>query len=110
MKQPTAAAGLALLLLLAPIAALAQDWDEAYRSGLTALARGDNARAAQALRRAIELHPEPGRNVPTYGTNVEPRYFPYLRLAEACLALGQLEAAREALEKSASLRSPRAGP
>jgi Protein kinase domain/PEGA domain len=38
----------------------------------------------------------------TYGTNVEPRYFPYLRLAEASLALGQLDAAREALERSAA--------
>jgi len=100
MRAPVAA--IALALLLAPAAARAQDWDESYRSGLTALARGDNARAAEALRRAIALRPEPGRNVPTYGTNVEPRYFPYLRLAEACLALGQLEAAREALERSAS--------
>ena len=96
------AAALALVLLLAPAAGRAQDWDEAYRSGLAALARGDHAGAAAAFRRAIAKHPEPGRNIPTYGTNVEPRYFPYLRLAEACLALGQLEPAREALDKSAS--------
>lgn len=96
------AAALALVLLLAPAIARAQDWDDAYRSGLAALARGDHAGAAAAFRRAIAKRPEPGRNVPTYGTNVEPRYFPYLRLAEACLALGQLEAARQALEKSAS--------
>src|SRR6185295_14920678 len=75
---------------------------EAYRAGVAALARGDNARAAQELRRAIALHPEPGRNVLTYGTNVEPRYFPYLRLAEASLALGQLDAARDALDRSES--------
>ena len=88
-------------MLLAATAG-AQDWHEAYRAGLAALARGDHARAAEALRRAIALHPEPGRNVLTYGTNVEPRYFPYLRLAEACLALGQLDAAGEALARSAA--------
>jgi SSS family transporter len=71
--------GLGVLLAGAP--ARAQDWHEAYRAGVAALARGDHSRAAQELRRAIALHPEPGRNVLTYGTNVEPRYFPYLRLA-----------------------------
>jgi Protein kinase domain/PEGA domain len=108
MKPPSMTAGLALALLL-PAVGAAEDWDEAYRSGLVALARGDNARAADAFRRAIAMRREPGRNVPTYGTNVEPRYFPYLKLAEASLALGQLEAAREALERSASfgaLESP----
>jgi len=88
------------LMLAAP--ASAQDWHDAYRAGLTALARGNHARAAEALQRAITLRPEPGRNVVTYRTNLEPRYFPYLRLAEARLALGQLDAAREALERSAS--------
>jgi hypothetical protein len=98
-------AGAALVLasaLLVPAAAGAQEWHEAYRSGLTALASGDHARAAAAFKRAIALRPEPGRNMITYGTNVEPRYFPYLHLAEAYLGLGQLEAAREALVKSAS--------
>ncbi len=88
--------------LLAPAPICAQEWHEAYRSGLAALQRGDATRAAEALRRAIALRPEPGRNVVTYGTNVEPRYFPYLRLADAYLALGQLEAARETLEASSS--------
>ncbi len=92
----------AIGLVLAAVPLPAQEWHDAYRSGLNALARGDAAGAAEALRRAIALRPEPGRNVVTYGTNVEPRYFPYLRLAEACLALGQLEAAQEALAASAS--------
>jgi len=78
----------------------AEEWHEAYRSALAAQARGDHARATEALRRAIRARPEPGRNVVTYGTNLEPRYFPYLRLAESCLALGRLDAAREALETS----------
>ena len=88
--------------LLAPAPICAQEWHESYRAGLAALQRGDAARAVEALRRAIALRPEPGRNVVTYGTNVEPRYFPYLRLADAYVTLGQLEAARETLEASAS--------
>jgi predicted Ser/Thr protein kinase len=91
----------ALGLSLGGAPAGAQEWHDAYRSGLSALARGDAERAVEALRRAVALRPEPGRNVVTYGTNVEPRYFPYLRLAEAYLALGQLEAAQQALEASA---------
>jgi hypothetical protein len=102
MPAACGAAAFALILVLAPLPVRTQEWDEAYRSGLTALARGDHARAVDSFRRAIARRPEPGRNVPTYGTNIEPRYFPYLRLAEAHLGLGQLEAAREALEKSAS--------
>ena len=88
--------------LLAPAPICAQEWHESYRAGVAALQRGDAARAVEALRRAIALRPEPGRNVVTYGTNVEPRYFPYLRLADAYVTLGQLEAARETLEASAS--------
>jgi Protein kinase domain/PEGA domain/Tetratricopeptide repeat len=95
------AAGVLTLGLLAAAPAAAQEWHEAYRSGLTALARGDATRAVESLRRAVALRPEPGRNVVTYGTNVEPRYFPYLRLAEAYLALGQFEPARQALDTSA---------
>jgi hypothetical protein len=89
-------------VLLSAGPAAADEWHEAYRAGLAALQRGDHATAAERFRRAIALRPEPGRNVVTYGTNVEPRYYPYLRLAEACLALGQLDAARDALEASAS--------
>ncbi len=91
---------LAVGLSLGGATAGAQEWHEAYRSGVAALARGDAQRAVEALRRAVVLRPEPGRNVVTYGTNVEPRYFPYLRLAEAYLALGQLEPAQQALEAS----------
>ncbi|HET7294613.1 MAG TPA: protein kinase [Vicinamibacteria bacterium] len=87
-------------LTLAP-AAGAQEWHEFYRAGVTALERGDAVRATGAFARAIALRPEPGRNVRTYGTNVEPRYFPYLRLAEAQLALGDWDAARESLDRSA---------
>ena len=88
------------LLLAQPAAA--EEWHEAYRAGLSALESGDHLQAAERLRRAIALRARPGRNVVIYGTNVEPRYYPYLHLAEALLALGQLDAAREALAASAS--------
>jgi hypothetical protein len=82
--------------------ALAEEWHEAYRAGVQALTRGNPQGAVAPLRRAIALRPEPGRNVVTYGTNIESRYFPYLRLTEAYLALGQLDLARETLEASAA--------
>lgn len=93
---------LALGLLLSATVVRAEEWHEAYHAGLQALARGDNQGAVERLRRAIALRPEPGRNVVTYGTNVEARYYPYLRLAEAYLGLGQLDLARSALAESAS--------
>ena len=68
---------------------------------MTALSRGEPQRAIEALRRAIDMRPQPGLNVVTYGTNIEPRYFPYLGLAEAYLALGQYQLARDALQESA---------
>jgi len=89
------------LLAIGATGAAAEEWHDSYRAGVAALERGDAARAATSLERAIALRPEPGRNVRTYGTNFEARYFPYLRLAEARLALGQLDAARQALEASA---------
>lgn len=98
--------GLSAAILLAGLltgpGAWAEEWHEAYRSGVQALARGDYQGAAEKLRRAIALRPDPGRNVVTYGTNVEPRYFPYLRLAEAYVGLGQLDLARSTLEASAA--------
>jgi hypothetical protein len=88
------------VLLLSALPAHAQDWHEAYRDGVAALARGQAARAVELLERAAALRPEPGRNVVTYGTNVEARYYPYLRLAEAHLLQRNLEGARAALKRS----------
>jgi len=81
--------------------AWAQEWYEAYTRGTRALARGQGSEAVQQLELALALRAEPGRNVITYGTNVVERYYPYLRLGEAYLLVGQLEPAREALRQSA---------
>ena len=63
--------------------------------------RGRRPGPSELLRRAIEERPQPGVQVPTYGTNFEPQYFPYLRLAEAFLLLDESEEAAEALQASA---------
>ena len=94
-------AGLLALGCLAPGTVSAQEWHELYAESGAALRNGQARRAVELLRRAIQKRPEPGRNIPTYGTNFEPRYFPYLRLAEAYLLLDALEDARQALETSA---------
>jgi hypothetical protein len=99
---PWLVAGL-LAGFLAPGPASAQQWHELYADGLVALRNGQAERAVDLLRRAIEKRPQPGVRVPTYGTNFEPRYFPYLRLAEAYLLLGAAEDAAEVLQTSARL-------
>jgi len=92
-----------LLVCLVSTAAWAQEWHELYADGQRALRDGQAQRAVDLLQRAILKRPAPGVSVPTYGTNFEPRYFPYLRLAEAYILLDDFEAARKALETSSRL-------
>jgi hypothetical protein len=89
-----------LLLAAAAGGVSAAEWHEAYRDGVKALAQGQPARAIPLLEAAIAQRPQPGNNVITYGTNVVARYHPYLRLAEAHLALKDVAAARAALRRS----------
>jgi protein kinase-like protein/PEGA domain-containing protein len=93
--------GATLLSLLAGAgAAPAAEWFEAYRDGVAALAAGQPMRAVTLLEFAASERPRPGRNVITYGTNVEPRYYPYVRLAEAYLQVNDLAGARSAITRS----------
>jgi hypothetical protein len=101
LRPRTLPIGLALLALWAG-SARAEEWHEAYRNGVSALARGQGARAVELLERAAAQRPQPGRNLITYGTNVEERYYPYLRLVEAYLLVKNLEGARSALKRSAA--------
>jgi hypothetical protein len=78
----------------------AQEWYESYGDGVKALSHGQAARAVPLLEAAAARRPQPGRNVITYGTNVVERYHPYLRLAEAHLALRDVASARAALRRS----------
>ena len=82
---------------------MAQEWYELYANGERALRSNQPQRAADLLQRAIQRRPQPGLAVPTYGTNFEPRYFPYLRLAEAYLRTEAFEEALKTLETSARL-------
>jgi hypothetical protein len=90
----------AVILAARAVCAHAQEWDEAYEGGLRALAEGDARRAVSLLERAASLRPEPGRDVRTYGTNVEALYHPYIHLTEAYLQIGDLAGARSALARS----------
>jgi len=96
-------AGLLALACLAPGTTSAQEWHEFYADGVAALRDDQPRKAVELLRRAVQKRPMPGLGVPTYGTNFEPRYFPYLRLAEAYLLLDAYDDARRALETSARL-------
>ncbi len=93
-------------VLLASLPAAAQSWPtfySAYEDGLAAQTRGDHAMAVRAFARAATLNSNPGRRVRTYGMNFLPTYFPYLRLAESAVVLGDLESAEAALKQSGSL-------
>jgi hypothetical protein len=74
------------LTLLAP-SLQAQEWHESYRNGVRALAAGQAQRAVGLLEHAVSQRPQPGRNVITYGTNVEARYYPYAGADELLLEL-----------------------
>jgi hypothetical protein len=89
---------LALTLILVR-SSLAEEWFDAYTRGVIALRNGDGRKAVALLQRAIRMQPEPGTNLITYGTN-RIDYYPYLRLTEACLLVGELEMARRALDQS----------
>jgi hypothetical protein len=88
------------LWLALPAPAAAQQWFDSYARGLKALREGRAQEAIDHLERAIARRAEPGENLLTYGTNRLEHYHPYLKLAEARLLAGQLEAARSDLARS----------
>ncbi len=92
-----------VLLLAAAPALLFQEWStfySAYEDGQEAQRRGDWAGALRAYASAAARRPEPGVRVKTYGLNFLSEYFPYLRMAECALALGDLDRAERALRDS----------
>jgi Protein kinase domain/PEGA domain len=88
------------VIALSAAEASAQEWYEAYRDGVKALAQGRADRAVSLLEYAVAKRPQPGRNVVTYGTNVVEQYHPYLRLGDAYVQQRDLAGARSALKRS----------
>jgi serine/threonine-protein kinase len=89
-----------LLSFAAAPSAQAQEWHEAYRDGVKALEQGQAGRAVGLIEYAVSKRPQPGRDIVTYGTNVQRQYYPYLKLAEAYVKLHDLAGARSALKRS----------
>jgi hypothetical protein len=89
-----------LLLFAGAASAGAQEWHEAYRDGVKALDQGQAGRAVGLIEYAVSKRPQPGRDIITYGTNVQRQYYPYLKLAEAYVKLHDLAGARSALKRS----------
>lgn len=89
-----------LLSLAAGTALVAQSQStfySAYEDAVEAMGQGRWREASLALNRAIHLRPRSGGLVQTYGTNLLPDYYPYVRLARCYLELGELEGARRCL-------------
>ncbi len=73
---------------------------EAYARGLAHEKAGRFDDARTALLRAVELRPEPGTKLRTYGLNFLDRYQPYLHLARVELELGRLDEAEGHLRQA----------
>lgn len=86
------------VLTAAPRVSAQATFYEAYARGLEQAAAGDFLAAREALLRAIEMRPEAGTRLRTYGLNFLDRYEPYLHVARAELELGLLEEAEEHAE------------
>lgn len=79
----------------------------AYEDALEAMGQGRWREASLALNRAIHLRPRSGGLVQTYGTNLLPDYYPYVRLARCYVELGELDGARRCLVLSERQGEPK---
>lgn len=99
-----------LLSLAAGTALVAQTQStfySAYEDALEAMGQGRWREASLALNRAIHLRPRSGGLVQTYGTNLLPDYYPYVRLARCYVELGELDGARRCLVLSERQGEPK---
>lgn len=79
-----------------------QIWYVAYDDAERALKAGKHREALRNYQRALRLtSTKPGDGVPTYGTRYI-RFYPYLGMARAALALGDLATAKLALDQSSA--------
>jgi len=89
-----------LVLLSAPTVAAQETFFDAYELGLAHERAGRWTEARAAMQTAVELRPEAGRNVPTFGHDVIDVYDPYLHLARINLELGRGGEALRFLDQS----------
>lgn len=89
-----------LVLLSVPTVAAQETFFDAYELGLAHERAGRWTEALTALETAVELRPEAGTSVPTFGHDVIDVYDPYLHLARILIELGRADDARRFLDQS----------
>ena len=90
-----------LLLLGGPLAAQSTFYD-AYELGLAHERAGRWSAALAAFESAVQLRPDAGLDVPTFGRDTLSVYDPYLHLARVEIELGRYEEASSRLEAARS--------
>ena len=96
------AAVLGLALGVCVPATAQQTFYYAYEIGLAHERAGRWTAALTAFESAVELRPEAGRNIGTFGRDVLEVYDPYSHLARVSLELGRNDDARRWLERARS--------
>lgn len=90
--------GLSLVFILSPSVSAAK-WYKDYDEAKEAAKREDWTAAIEFLKQAIEKEPDPEERKRTYGMHFI-EYYPYLKLGQAYLEIGDREAALQACEKA----------
>lgn len=100
--EVTCALCAAIICVVSVLTLHAAEWYDEYYAGTAALRNHDAMKAIDCFQRAIRKRSDPGEHLVTYGTNAIDHYYPYVRLAEAQVMAGQVDAARSTLERSTS--------
>lgn len=90
--------GLSIVFILSPSVSAAR-WYKDYDEAKEAAKRGNWTAAIELLKQAIKEEPEPGERKRTYGMHFI-EYYPYLKLGQAYLEIGNREAALQACEEA----------
>lgn len=91
-----------LLLLSAQLVVAQETFFDAYELGLAHERAGRWTAALTAFHAAVELRPEAGKSVPTFGHDVIDVYDPYIHIAQSHMELGRIDDARRFLNRSRS--------
>ncbi len=83
-------------------AAAQQTFYDAYEMGLAHERAGRWTAALAVFETAVELRPQAGRNISTFGRDVLEVYDPYFHLARVSLELGRIDDARRFLDRARS--------